>query len=111
MADELERPCPTNGRCGEMTQRQSGASLVLIGQLLGHTQAKTTQRYAHLFDSAQREAVERAGAVIAGNPPDMVGAHARRREATDAHLRARGIVHDKILQFATHAPRPTRLVV
>jgi integrase len=43
-----------------------GASLVLIGQLLGHTQAATTQRYSHLVDSVQREAVERAAAVIAG---------------------------------------------
>jgi integrase len=45
-----------------------GASLLLIGQLLGHTQAGTTQRYSHLVDSVQREAVERAGAVIAGHP-------------------------------------------
>jgi integrase len=45
----------------------NGGSLLLIGQLLGHTQAKTTLRYAHLVDSVQREAVERAGAVIAGN--------------------------------------------
>ena len=44
-----------------------GASLPLIGQLLGHTQAKTIQRYAHLFADVQREAVERAGAVITGN--------------------------------------------
>jgi integrase len=43
-----------------------GAGLVLIGQLLGHTQAATTQRYSHLVDSVQREAVERAGAVITG---------------------------------------------
>jgi hypothetical protein len=45
-----------------------GASLVLIGQLLGHTQAATSMRYSHLVDSVQREAVERAGAVIAGQP-------------------------------------------
>jgi integrase len=43
-----------------------GASLVLIGQLLGHTQAATTQRYSHLIDAVQREAVERAGAVLTG---------------------------------------------
>jgi integrase len=52
-----------------------GASLLLIGQLLGHTQPKTTQRYSHLGDSVQREAVERAGAVIAGNgraPADVI---------------------------------------
>jgi integrase len=45
-----------------------GASLVLIGQLLGHTQAATTARYSHLVDSVQREAVERAAAVITGGP-------------------------------------------
>jgi integrase len=43
-----------------------GASLPLIGSLLGHTQAATTQRYSHLLDAVQREAVERAGAVISG---------------------------------------------
>jgi integrase len=41
-----------------------GASLPLIGALLGHTQAQTTARYAHLFDDPQREAVERVGALI-----------------------------------------------
>lgn len=46
----------------------SGASLPLIGQLLGHTQVATTQRYAHLFDEAQRAAVERLGAVLVGGP-------------------------------------------
>jgi integrase len=45
-----------------------GASLLLIGQLLGHTQQSTTARYAHLFDSVQRDAVERAGLVITGQP-------------------------------------------
>jgi integrase len=48
----------------------SGASLPLIGALLGHSNPATTARYAHLFDDAQRAAVERVGAVItaAGNP-------------------------------------------
>jgi integrase len=44
----------------------SGASLPLIGQLLGHSQPQTTARYAHLFDEAQRRAVESAGAIISG---------------------------------------------
>jgi integrase len=44
----------------------SGASLPLIGQLLGHTQTQTTARYAHLFDEAQRKATEAAGAIITG---------------------------------------------
>jgi hypothetical protein len=34
--------------------------------LLGHTQARTTQRYAHLADDPVREAAEKIGAVIAG---------------------------------------------
>lgn len=38
-----------------------GANLPLIGTLLGHTQAQTTMRYAHLFDRPQRAAVERLG--------------------------------------------------
>jgi integrase len=45
-----------------------GASLPLIGALLGHTQAQTTQRYTHLFQDPQREAVERVGAIISGAP-------------------------------------------
>src|SRR5262249_53369252 len=44
----------------------SGASLPLIGALLGHSQPSTTARYAHLFDSPQREAVERVGAIVTG---------------------------------------------
>ncbi|MGF7177016.1 tyrosine-type recombinase/integrase [Azospirillum doebereinerae] len=42
----------------------SGASLPLIGALLGHTQASTTQRYAHLFDDPLRAAAERVGALV-----------------------------------------------
>jgi integrase len=50
----------------------SGASLPLIGQLLGHSNPTTTHRYAHLFDDPQRAAVEKVGAVIAnaGKPPN-----------------------------------------
>ncbi len=44
----------------------NGASLVLIGSLLGHTQAKTTLRYSHLLDSAQRAAAELVGSVVTG---------------------------------------------
>jgi integrase len=43
-----------------------GLSLPVIGQLLGHTQAQTTHRYAHLRDDPLRDATERAGAVIMG---------------------------------------------
>jgi integrase len=41
-----------------------GASLPLIGALLGHSNPTTTHRYAHLFDDPQRAAVERVGAII-----------------------------------------------
>jgi len=43
-----------------------GASLPLIGALLGHSNPVTTHRYAHLFDDPQRAAVERVGKLIAG---------------------------------------------
>jgi integrase len=43
-----------------------GLSLPIIGRLLGHTQARTTQRYAHLADDPLREAADRIGAAIAG---------------------------------------------
>lgn len=42
----------------------AGASLPLIGQMLGHTQVQTTQRYAHLFDDPMRDAAETVGKVI-----------------------------------------------
>jgi integrase len=43
-----------------------GLSLPIIGQLLGHTQAQTTARYAHLMDDPLRAATERVGAVVSG---------------------------------------------
>jgi integrase len=43
-----------------------GLSLPIIGRLLGHTQQRTTQRYAHLADDPLREATEKIGKVIAG---------------------------------------------
>jgi integrase len=42
-----------------------GLSLQLIGGLLGHASIRTTQRYAHLVDEAQRDAVERIGTDLA----------------------------------------------
>lgn len=43
-----------------------GLSLQIIGKLLGHTQARTTQRYAHLADDPLREAASKIGGAIAG---------------------------------------------
>jgi integrase len=42
-----------------------GASLPLIGALLGHSNPNTTARYAHLFHDPLRAATEKVGAVIA----------------------------------------------
>jgi integrase len=44
-----------------------GLSLSTIGALLGHTQASTTHRYAHLFDDPLRKAAERVGDIISGS--------------------------------------------
>jgi integrase len=41
-----------------------GASLPLIGSLLGHASPVTTARYAHLFDDTQRKTVESIGKLI-----------------------------------------------
>ena len=40
--------------------------LPIIGKLLGHTQQKTTQRYAHIADDPLKEAADRIGNAIAG---------------------------------------------
>jgi integrase len=47
-----------------------GHSLELIGSLLGHSQASTTFRYAHLFDDPQRKAVETIGSIITNGGRD-----------------------------------------
>lgn len=41
-----------------------GASLEMIGKLLGHTQAQTTDRYAHLMDSPLRAGVNAIGGLL-----------------------------------------------
>jgi integrase len=48
----------------------SGASLPLIGSLLGHRNVQTTSRYAHLYRDVQIAAVERVGDAVmnAGKP-------------------------------------------
>jgi len=41
-----------------------GASLLMIGKLLGHTQSKTTERYAHLVDQPLRSKVNTVAEVV-----------------------------------------------
>jgi integrase len=41
-----------------------GASLQIVGRLIGHTQIATTQRYAHLADSALRDATNVFGKIF-----------------------------------------------
>jgi integrase len=43
-----------------------GLSLPIIGKLLGHSQARTTERYAHLSGDVLREAAEKITTVITG---------------------------------------------
>ena len=53
----------------------SGATLVQIGALLGHSNPSTTSRYAHLFDDVLRAATERVGAAVTAagkNEPEPV---------------------------------------
>jgi len=47
-----------------------GLSLQIIGRLLGHTQARTTMRYAHFADDPLREAAAKITATIAGAGKD-----------------------------------------
>jgi integrase len=51
-----------------------GEGLPMIGKLLGHTQASTTHRYAHLADDPVTKASARIDAAIAGNllPPHSI---------------------------------------
>jgi integrase len=53
----------------------SGLSLSIVGKLLGHTQASTTQRYAHLADAPLREATE-----LLGNKMKTLSESAQRQE-------------------------------
>jgi integrase len=48
-----------------------GASLPVIGSLLGHTVPATTARYSHLLDSPLRHVAERVGAML--SPPLPAG--------------------------------------
>src|SRR5262249_20784041 len=61
----------------------AGLGLPVIGKLLGHRQASTTARYAHLADSVARRASETVGSVIAaalGQPVKPAGEIVRLRK-------------------------------
>jgi hypothetical protein len=45
----------------------------MTGKLLGHSQAQTTQRYAHLADDPIKAATERVGAAISGMMANKTG--------------------------------------
>ena len=62
----------------------AGLSLPIIGALLGHTQAATTARYAHLFDDPLRAATEQASAIIGGKPRAEIVELGPRRAPGDA---------------------------
>ena len=47
----------------------------MIGKLLGHTQAATTHRYAHLASDPVKQSTERVGAAVAGMLKGDEGAH------------------------------------
>jgi integrase len=49
----------------------SGLSLPIIGQMLGHTQSQTTQRYSHLLDEPLGAAADAAHARIVGAKPSL----------------------------------------
>jgi len=58
-------------------------SLPMVGAMLGHTQAATTQRYSHLQDDPLKQAVERVSSTIsaamAGKKGELVDMATRRR--------------------------------
>ncbi|MFP3942183.1 MAG: tyrosine-type recombinase/integrase, partial [Thermoanaerobaculia bacterium] len=63
-----------------------GESLYVVGKVLGHAQAATTERYAHLADDPVRAAAERISSEIAahldgGGGGEVVDLGARRRAA------------------------------
>ena len=58
-----------------------GASLEMIGKLLGHSQLQTTQRYAHLMDSPLRAGVDAVASMFQPRPKLVHDADAGASEA------------------------------
>jgi integrase len=50
----------------------AGFSLPIIGAALGHTQAATTARYAHVHNDPLRAAANHVGKIVAGRKPGKV---------------------------------------
>jgi integrase/DNA-binding XRE family transcriptional regulator len=61
----------------------SGASLPIIGKILGHTQPGTTQRYAHLQQNPAKQAAEEAAAKLAALAENVDTVSARQGEFAD----------------------------
>lgn len=61
-----------------------GEGLPIVGKMLGHSQAATTERYAHLHTDPVKAATERVGAAIAGmmkgDKGEVIDLPARRRK-------------------------------
>ncbi|WP_322895632.1 MULTISPECIES: tyrosine-type recombinase/integrase [unclassified Yoonia] len=58
-----------------------GASLEMIGKLLGHSQMQTTQRYAHLMDSPLRAGVDAVASAFRPRPKLVRGAEDLKKSA------------------------------
>jgi integrase len=60
-----------------------GASLLIVGKLLGHAQSSTTERYAHLADDPVRQAADAIGnriaAALGGKSAQVIGLRAARK--------------------------------
>ncbi len=60
-----------------------GASLEMIGKLLGHSQMQTTQRYAHLMDSPLRAGVDAVASMLRPRPKIVHDADAAPHAASE----------------------------
>ena len=60
-----------------------GASLEMIGKLLGHSQMQTTQRYAHLMESPLRAGVDAVASMLRPRPKIVHDADAAPRNLAD----------------------------
>jgi integrase len=87
----------------------AGASLPIVGRLLGHTVPQTTQRYAHVAPDPVREASELIGARIAAA---MNGGQAqkRRKRRGDEPLSFSPTVKAKLGKLLRHLADPAAMI-